>query len=158
MPIDPLDILSDLQFFQESNFTSKMLNSPQYRQLYTQLFQSMNASHPNINLEQFDRHFRPTRRSHGKHRRSSKRASFPSIPVIHSTTANDFMLNQLIDHYEQQYRSSLSSSCFDNRFFQELNRCQYCQKKISTDRHRLIEHEDRCRTMTDHRRYQTRIS
>lgn len=42
-PIDPMDIIADLQFFQESNFTSKMFNSPQYRQFYTELFHSMNA-------------------------------------------------------------------------------------------------------------------
>ena len=97
-PIDPFDILTDMQIFQESDFTSKMVNSPSYRNLFTHLFNTMNndprhiySSSP-IYLNN-DRLFRP---------RSKHRSSINHIPVIHSTMANDWFLNELIDLHEQQ--------------------------------------------------------
>jgi hypothetical protein len=145
-PIDPFDILNDIQFFQESDFTSKMMNSPSYRNLYTQIFNSMNndrhihSSSP-IYLNN-DRLFRSNPKSHSSS--SSKHSSINPIPVIHSTMANDWFLNQLIDLHEQQNSSSYTP--FNNDpFFHDLTHCTNCHRKISNDRPRLIQHEQHCR-------------
>lgn len=155
-PIDPLDILSDIQFFQESDFTTKMMNSSSYRNLYTQLFNSMNNG-LNINNQtpiflDNDRLFPPTSKlpptpklRPKKHSSaflpsvssttSSKYSSLKSIPVIHSTMPNDRFLNELIDLHEKQNNFRHSS------FFSDLTHCTNCPKKVANDYVRLIHHE-----------------
>jgi hypothetical protein len=120
-PIDPFDILNDIQFFQESDFTSKMMNSPSYRHLYTHLFNTMNNPPLNINP---DHVFRPIKKS--KH----------SIPVIHSTMANDWFLNELIDLYEQEDLFYFQSASFPTDPF------TYSEKNLSG--HRQHEQQYRC--------------
>ena len=143
-PIDPFDILNDIQFFQESDFTSKMMTSPSYRDLYTQIFNSMNdprrmhSSSP-IFLNN-DRLFPPK----PKLRSSPKHSPIHPIPVIHSTLPNDWFLNQLIDLHEQQNPSSYIPFHHD-LFFDDLTHCTNCHRKISADRSRLIQHEQQCR-------------
>lgn len=133
-----------------------MLNSPEYRRLYTQIFHSMNPGPNGISPNDNDRLLRSNRKSHRqKHRHSSKRHSFPTVPVIGTTMPNDSLLNDLIDHCEQERRSSV---WFDERFLQDFNHCRYCWKKVSSDQRHLIEHEERCRSRADSRRYQTRMS
>jgi hypothetical protein len=144
-PIDPFDILNDIQFFQESDFTSKMMNSPSYRDLYTQIFNSMN-DHRHIHSSSpiylnNDRLFRSNPKSHSS---SSKHSSINPIPVIHSTMANDWFLNQLIDLHEQQKSSSYNPFNNDS-FFDDLTHCTNCHQKIFHDRPRLIQHEQQCR-------------
>ena len=151
-PIDPFDILSDIQFFQESDFTSKMTNSPAYRQFYTQIFNSMNSDLLNSSSPIFlndDQLFR----SDSKRSPSSKYSSSNNpIPVIHSTMPHDWYLNQLIDLHEQRYSFSPHSSFEQDSFFEDLTHCRYCRRKISSNRTRLIEHEQRCRkTRHQHR-------
>ncbi|CAF3216394.1 unnamed protein product [Rotaria socialis] len=160
-PIDPFDILNDIQFFQDSDFTSKMTNSSSYRNLYTQIFNSMNnnldsnrhmpSSSP-IYLNN-DRLFRQATNTRSKHHFHHKRPStkFPSanpIQVIHSTMPNEWFLNELIDLHEHQNVVNIqpSYSPFNNdSFFNDLTHCTNCHKKISVDRTRLIQHEQQCR-------------
>lgn len=156
-PLDPFDVLNDIQFFQESDFTSKMMNSPSYRNLYTHLFKKMNNNSQNnrhiyssspIFLNN-DRLFRPT--SNNRSTNHPQQYNLPStnpIPVIHSMMANDFFLNELIDLCEQQNIVNIPSShapFMNNNFFDDLTHCTQCHKKISSDRTRLIQHEQQCR-------------
>ncbi len=158
IPVDPFDILNDIQYFQDQDFTSKMMNSPTYRNLYAQIFNNMNnepqslrhilSSSP-IYLNN-DRLFRPTppktRSKHHPKRSSSKRSpSTHHIPVIHSTMANDWFLNELIDMYEQQNFVFIQSTFNIDPFFNDLIHCTNCHKKIPGDRTRLIQHEQQCR-------------
>lgn len=156
MPIDPFDILNDIQFFQDPDFTSKMMNSPGYRNLYAQLFNNMNnepqslrhilSSSP-IYLNN-DRMFRPTPKHRSKHhsKRSSTKRSQPNhIPVIHSTMPNDWFLNELIDLYEQQNFVFIQSAFNIDPFFNDLIQCTNCHQKFPGDRTRLIQHEQQCR-------------
>jgi hypothetical protein len=96
-----------------------------------------------------DRLFRSNRKSHSKPQPSSSPSKPPSInpiPVIHSTMANEWFLNELIDLHEQQNPSPSSYVSFNNdSFFNDLTHCTNCHKKISTDRTRLIQHEEQCR-------------
>jgi len=159
IPVDPFDILNDIQYFQDQDFTSKMMNSPAYRNLYAQIFNNMNnepqslrhilSSSP-IYLNNNDRLFRPTppktRPKHHPKRSSSKRSpSTNHIPVIHSTMANDWFLNELIDMYEQQNFVFIQSTFNIDPFFNDLIHCTNCHKKIPGDRTRLIQHEQQCR-------------
>ncbi|CAF0947323.1 unnamed protein product [Rotaria sordida] len=162
-PIDPFDILNDIQFFQESDFTSKMMNSPGYRDFYTYIFDTMNNNSENnhhiysaspIYLNN-DSLFHPisntTRSKHHRHhnkRSKSKLFSTNNIPVIHSTMPTDWFLNELVDVYEQQnhvYIPSSYSSFNNDHFFDDLTHCINCHKKISSDRNHLIQHEQQCR-------------
>jgi curved DNA-binding protein CbpA len=154
-PIDPFDILSDIQYFQESDFTSKMMNSPSYRNLYTNLFNSMNdpKNHHPINFStpiylNNDRLFRPNppkpRSKNYSSSSSSSKYSSINPPVIHSTMPNDWFLNELINLHEQQTKSSYSSFNKD-AFFNDLTNCTNCHKKVSNERIRLIQHEQQCR-------------
>ncbi|CAF2962343.1 unnamed protein product [Rotaria sp. Silwood2] len=164
-PIDPFDILNDIQFFQESDFTSNMMNSPSYRNLYTYIFDTMN-NNPENNRNIYssspiyinnDRLFQPasnTRsRHHYNHKRSTSKSSpINNIPVIHSTMAKDWFLNELIDLYEQQNNVHIPSSysSFNNdSFFDDLTHCTNCHKRISSDRNLLIQHERQCRQNTN---------
>jgi hypothetical protein len=159
-PIDPLHILNEIQFFQESDFTSKMMNSPSYRNLYTHLFNSMNNNPKNHHHLHFsspiylnnDRLFRSNSKSRSKNHSSSKYSPINPIPVIHSTMENDWFLNELINLHEQQ-NQSLYSTFNNDSFFNDLTHCTNCQKKISNDRTRLIQHEQHCRK--NNNRYST---
>ncbi len=156
-PLDPFDILNDIQFFQESDFTTKMMNSPGYRHLYTQLFNSMNNDPKNdrhlfssspIYLNN-DRLFRPNPKPRPKDHpapppSSTKSTPLNPIPVIHSTMINDWFLNELIDLHEQQ--NPRSDMPFDHdSFFNDLTHCTKCHRRISNDRTRLVQHEQHCR-------------
>ncbi|CAF1214027.1 unnamed protein product [Rotaria sp. Silwood1] len=162
-PIDPFDILNDIQFFQESDFTSKMMNSPSYRNLYTYIFDTMN-NNPENNHDIYasspiyfnnDRLFQPASNTRSKHhhhhhhkRSTPKSSPINSIPVIHSTMAKDWFLNELIDLYEQQNRVHIPSSYspfHSDPFFDDLTHCTNCHKKVSSDRNLLIQHEQQCR-------------
>lgn len=143
MPIDPFDIINDIQFFQDSDFTSKMSQSPAYRQFYTQIFHSMNQDILNSSAPIFlkdDRLFR----SNDK-RSSSKYSPINPVSVIHSTMPNDWFLNQIIDLHEQQTSFPVYSPFEYDRFFDDLTHCIHCHRRISRNRTRLIEHENRCR-------------
>jgi hypothetical protein len=127
------------------------MNSPSYRQLYTELFNSMNndpAKHRHILSSSpiylnDDHLFCPNPKSRPNHHSSSKSSPINPVPVIHSTMANDQFLNELIDLYEQQQFSYFS---FDNDpFFNDLTHCRNCHRKISNDRTYLIQHEKQCR-------------
>ncbi|CAF3766297.1 unnamed protein product [Rotaria socialis] len=138
-----------------------MTNSSSYRNLYTQIFNSMNnnldsnrhmpSSSP-IYLNN-DRLFRQATNTRSKHHFHHKRPStkFPSanpIQVIHSTMPNEWFLNELIDLHEHQNVVNIqpSYSPFNNdSFFNDLTHCTNCHKKISVDRTRLIQHEQQCR-------------
>lgn len=133
-PIDPFDIMNDIQMFQESDFTSKMMNSPSYRNLYIHLFNSMNNHHSKTNpylhsstpiYMNNDRLFR----SNPKSSRSKQQSHSPikPMPVIHSTMPNDWFLNELIDLHEQENYKSFAS----NR----------PHRKIPSDRTRLSQHD-----------------
>jgi hypothetical protein len=150
--IDPFDILHDIQFFQDTDFTSKMMNSPSYRNLYTHIFNTMNnpsqkrSSSP-IFLNN-DRLFRSPPKTRTKHHPQPKHSPVNPIPVIHSTMANDWFLNELIDLHEQQnfvFIPSSHSSFANDPFFNDLTHCTNCHRNISTDRTRLIQHEQQCR-------------
>lgn len=144
-PIDPLDIINDIQFFQDSDFTSKMTQCPAYRQFYTQIFNSMNQDLLNSSAPIYlndDRLFRSNPKPSSS---SSKYSPINPVSVIHSTMPNDWFLNQIIDLHEQQ-NSFPSYSPFENdRFFDDLTHCTHCHRRISSNRTRLIEHENRCR-------------
>jgi len=145
-PIDPFDILNDIQFFQDSDFTSKMMNSPSYRNLYTNIFNSMNNNNNSKNNHQIfssspiylnnDRLFRPISKPRST---SSRHSTINPIPVIHSTMPNDWFLNELIDLHEKKNQFN------KDPFFNDLTHCTKCHKKISNDRTRLIQHEQQCR-------------
>ena len=142
-PIDPFDILNDLQIFQESDFTSKMNNSPSYRNLFTDLFNTMNndtryiCSSSPIYLVN-DRLFRPIPKARSKHR-----SSMNHIPVIHSTMENDWFLNELIDLHEQQNFVHIQPTY--SPFNIDLT---HGHKKNSTDRNRSSQHDNQRRPKT----------
>jgi hypothetical protein len=147
--IDPFEILQDIQFFQDSDFTSKMMNSPSYRNLYTHIFNTMNnnphghSSSP-IYLNN-DHLFRSPPKPRSKYSHQHKPSQTNSFPVIHSTMPNDWFLNHLIDLHEQQ-NVVYNHPSFDNDpFFNDLTHCTNCHRKISTDRTHLIQHEQQCR-------------
>ena len=160
-PVDPFEIINDIQYFQDADFTTKMMNSPSYRNLYTQIFNTMNNDPQNdrrthtsspIYLNN-DRLFRPISkgrpRQHPSKRTSSKRFS-TNIPVIHSTMPKDWLLNELIDMYEQQNIVFMQPSFQNDGFFDDLSQCTFCQKKIIGDRTQLIHHEHQCRENYQH--------
>ncbi|CAF0890817.1 unnamed protein product [Adineta ricciae] len=155
-PVDPFEIINDIQYFQDADFTTKMMNSPSYRNLYTQIFNTMNNDPQNhrrghtsspIYLNN-DRLFRPISKGRSKQhhskRTSSKRFS-TNIPVIHSTMPNDWFLNELIDTYEQQNFDFMQPTFQNNPFYDDLSHCSVCQKKIIGDRTQLLHHERQCR-------------
>lgn len=146
------------------------MNSPSYRSLYTQLFNSMNSglkvNHQTPIYLNNDRLFRSNPKVRVKQHTAAAPPPPPprprpppppppkysSIPVIHSTMPHDWFLNELIDLHEQQKHVSYSSFNTDP-FFNDLTHCKNCQKKISNDRVRLIQHEQQCRKNTQ--RYTT---
>ncbi|UJR30341.1 hypothetical protein I4U23_017878 [Adineta vaga] len=155
-PVDPFEIINDIQYFQDSDFTAKMMNSPSYRNLYAQIFNTMNndpQSHRRTRTSSpiyvnNDRLFRPI--SKGRSKRTSSKRFSTNIPVIHSTMPNDWLLNELIDTYEQQNIVFMQPSFHTDPFFDELTHCTLCQKKTHGDRTQLIHHEHQCRENYHH--------
>ncbi|CAF0853806.1 unnamed protein product [Adineta steineri] len=172
-PVDPFEIINDIQYFQDSDFTSKMMNSPSYRNLYTHLFNTMNNDsnhqrhvHSSSPIYFSNDHiFRQTPKTRSKpppqqqqqqqqqpKRPSTKRFS-ANIPVIHSTMTNDWFVNELIDIYEHQNIVFVQPSFNNDPFFDDLSHCTICHKKISGDRTNLMQHEQQCQQ--NHNRYTT---
>lgn len=165
-PIDPFDILNDIQFFQEADFASKMMNSPSYRNLYTHIFNSMNnnadssrhvfSSSPIILNNDHLFLSKANSRARNYHHNLPQPQKHPpqkvfqnnNVPIIHSTMPNEWFLNEIIDLYEQQNLVHMQPSYSpfgSDPFFNDLTHCTNCHKKISTDRTRLIQHEQQCR-------------
>lgn len=131
--------------FQESDFTSKMMNSPSYRNLYIHLFNSMNNHNSKPNSSPYtsttifmnnDRIFRsnPSKSSRPKPQ-TQQQPPIKPIPVIHSTMPNDWFLNELINLHEQQTYKSHPS---------DLSHCRKCHRKLPNNRTRLIQQEKSC--------------
>ena len=151
-PIDPFDILNDIQFFQDSDFTAKMTNSSSYRNLYTHLFNSMNNNkNNNVHDNQSNYYSSPiylnndhlfrstpksrTNRHQQRHHFSSKPNSNDYIPVIHSTMANDWFLNELIDLHDDQNFVNIQApySLFNNVDYGNLENLDEFQEKENLD-------------------------
>ena len=136
-PIDPFDILSDIQMFQESDFTSKMMNSASYRNLYIHLFNSMNNHNSKVNsyAHKSTPIFMNNDRVFRSKPQTQQQSPIKPIPVIHSTMPNDWFLNELINFHEQQTYKSHPS---------DLSHCRKCHRKLPNNRTRLIQQEKSC--------------
>ena len=109
-PIDPFDVLGDIGSFQEPDFMFKLINSSSYRHLFTDIFNSMNSTSVPLRSSQWSapiyvdnmRCFQTSKKPHARSRRCFKRYSTGDTPVIHSTMAHDWFLNQLLDLHERK--------------------------------------------------------